>query len=1385
MSTPPVKFRAEDSFYAFTVRRPVSILMVVLAVVVFGWVSNQRLALTLMPNMSYPTLTVRTVYPGTAPEEMESVVSRPLEQQLGVIPKLVSISSVSKAGQSDVMLEFQWKTDMDLVAQEVREKIDRLRLPEGAQRPLLLHFDPSLDPILRVGLAGPQSLFELRHLAEHEVKRRLESLNGVAAVQVKGGLEEQFLVAIDESKLAQLRLDITQIGQRLQSGNVNMPGGNLREGQTEYVIRTLNEFKTIEEIGALIISRSNNAVDIRLRDIATVTRFHKDRDVITRVNGRESVEIEIFKEADANIVKVAETVRNALFGTAEQQAWIARDKAGENSPAALAAREKRGASSVFDMKVVASGKGESSRSSSSKKTEKASAGSARSRAEAAQLESRKAALAEVERLRAAAQEQITRRQMTAFIGQQLPPGATVELLADQSVFISKSIDEVKNNAISGAIIAVIVLYLFLRNLVQTLIIGLSIPISIVATFAPMHMAGVSLNIISLGGLALGVGMLVDNAIVVLESIFRCREEGDELQTAVVRGTQEVGMAVGASTLTTVAVFLPIVFVEGVAGQVFGDMALTVVFSLLASLGTALFLIPMLASRKFEAPATGWRTQTSAYLGFTPAPAGAGVARQLGRIAGLAMGRIAWVPVLIVAVVLKALAVVAFLLLWPLLAGISLFAWRGMRAWWPAFTAWATADRLWRIEGARIWPGLLSFSAPATLAAGLGGTWGWLTARHWRWIGLLVLPALAVGAVLYFSKGVTVPPVAQIFGASASALPPLKPLHLSVWHWLVVQPWWWLVILFVPGAVPLAFSLMRAVAEVVLRLVGSIVLAALLAVAVLVLGVGRLAAVLGGSAAGRGLDGFERLFQRLQRFYPRLIAVALRRRHAVLGGSVAAFLVCWFVLVPRLGKELIPQVHQGEFNLDVTLPIGTPLERTAEVVAQIDDAVRVQPEVERTALTVGAEEGASTSISAGEHTARLSVKLKSGLPSDAEPDLIDRIRERFRELPAAKIEVSYPTLFSFRSPVEVEIRGHDLVLLKRLSREAEALLAETVPGLVDVRSSLQSGHPEIQVVYKRDRLAEYGLNLRSVADLVRNKVQGRTATEFRKEDQMIDIVVRLREQDRLGIEELRNLIVNPSGSVPIPLAVVADLTINEGPSEIRRVDQQRTALITANLRDADLSTVSRDIVTALDGLEFPAGFTYVVAGQNKEMQTSLNSLLLAFALALFLVYIVMASQFESLLQPLLIMATVPLALVGVIIALWIAGIPISIMVFLGLIILAGIVVNNAIVLIDYINTLRDRGLALETAITEAGRARLRPILMTTLTTVLGLVPMALGLGEGAEIRAPMAVTVVVGLSASTLLTLVVIPTLYYLFPGQRGSAPVEAMAPTGQPVPLAK
>ena len=421
-----------------------------------------------------------------------------------------------------------------------------------------------------------------------------------------------------------------------------------------------------------------------------------------------------------------------------------------------------------------------------------------------------------------------------------------------------------------------------------------------------------------------------------------------------------------------------------------------------------------------------------------------------------------------------------------------------------------------------------------------------------------------------------------------------------------------------------------------------------------------------------------------------------------------------------------------------------------------------------ALTAGAENNATRVAEAGEHTARLTVRLHPDLGAAAEDTAINRVRERFRDFPELEIEVSYPALFSFKSPIEVEVRGYNLDALKSLAQTAEAQLSE-IPGLVDVRSSLQSGNPEIRIIYNRDRLSEYGLSLRNVAELVRNKVQGNVATEYRQSERLIDILVRLEEDDRLGLSELGELVVNPRGRIPIPLSAVAELQVNEGPSEIRRIDQTRSAVIYANLDGADLASVSRDIEVVMQSLDYPLGFDYAISGQNEEMQTSINSLIMAFALALFLVYIVMASQFESMVQPFLIMMTVPLALIGVILVLFATGTTVSIMVFIGLIILAGIVVNNAIVLIDYINTLQARGASKTEAIVDAGRARLRPILMTTLTTVLGLTPMALGLGEGAEIRTPMAITVIAGLSVSMLLTLIVIPILYFQFTSERRPA----------------
>ncbi len=1139
--------------FRFTTQRPVAITMIVVAVVVFGWISYQQLALNLMPNITYPSLTVRTEYPGAAPEEVETAISRPIEEALGVVTNLVSITSISKAGQSDVILEFNWDTDMDDAMAEVREKLDLVFLPDDAERPIILRYDPSLDPIIRLGLTGGNDLMFTRYVAEETVKRTLETLPGVAAVKVIGGLEEEIRIELNEQQLTLLGLDIQQVRQRLTQENVNLAGGELREGQTAYIVRTLNEFRSVEEIGNITIGFQGGK-EIRLRDIARVYRTHKDREIITRLNGQESVELEVYKEGDANIVAVARLVRDKIFGTPEQQAYVARmnQSRAEGRPSGKMTREQR---------------------------------------------------------RKMFMEQLKKKQMTDFLAYKLPKGMHLELLTDQSVFIQNSIAEVKKTAFIGGILAVIVLFLFLNNFRNTLIVGLAIPISIVATFGAMKLFNVSLNIMSLGGLALGIGMLVDNAIVVTESIFRCREEGDDFLTAIIRGTSEVGPAVIASTLTTIAVFFPIVFVEGIAGQIFGDLALTVVFSLLASLAVALFVIPMLASRRLAVRGGGG----------------------------------SWSP--------------------------------------EAFFRWKNA-----------WPRL-----DATFQ---GMVQRWQRAGNGQRVLLLtILPLQGLYAVLRAGIQVLLNAVARLVVGVT--------LLLGVVGTFLYQFW--------------QISGLRVIHFVVNR--------------------------------------FNQGVGRLYRWYPGMLRRALENRWKVVLGSFLLFVLTVGVILPRMGSELIPQVHQGEFYVDITLPVGTPVEATAQRVAPVEEFLLSLPDVTKIATVAGIDRTKINDSEAGEHTARITVTLTpGGNLQEKEERTVARVREFMAQQGGLTFNISRPVLFSFKTPVEVEIKGYDLTTLRRLSREAVAVL-EQIPGVYDVKTSLQSGNPEVQIIYDRRKLAHYGLKLADVANIIRNKVRGDVATRFKEADRRIDVLVRVREEDRISLNKLRQLNVNPGGAVPIPLESVATIEVNEGPSEIRRIDQQRSVVIMANVSGRDLSSVSADVFAALQTLNFPPGFTFDIAGQNKEMEVSLNSLRLALILAIFMVYIVMASQFESFLHPLVILFTIPFALIGVVWVLWLGGIPLNIMVFLGLIMLAGIVVNNAIVLVDYINQLRRRGMGKMEAIVEGGKARLRPILITTTTTVLGLLPMALGLGDGAEIRTPMAITVIAGLISATVLTLVVIPSLY--------------------------
>lgn len=1053
----------------FSIARPVTITMVMVAAIVFGFVAFDRLPINLLPDISYPTLTIRTEYPGAAPGEIEYLISKPIEERVGVVSGVVRTSSISRPGISDVVLEFDWGTNMDFASLDVREKLDMLNLPRDAEQPILLRFDPSLDPIMRIALSGENDLIALRLLAEEQIKQDIESIEGVASVQVLGGLEEEIQINVHAGRLAQLGIPISQVAQRLAQENVNLTGGTLKDGEAEFLVRTLNEFKRSDDMEAIVVGMRESA-PIILRDIASVEKSHKERKVITNLNGSESVEIAIYKEADKNTVTVARAVKERL-----------------------------------------------------------------------------------------------NRIMQDYQRFEVPLAMTI--VNDQSLFIQNAVDEVLNTAIYGGLLAIVVLYLFLRSFKSTVIISLAIPISVVVTFFFMFISNVSLNIMSLGGLALGVGMLVDNAIVVLEAIDRYRKQGAGTVDSADKGASEVATAVVASTLTTVCVFVPIIFVEGIAGQLFNDQALTVTYSLMASLLVALTLIPMLASLKYS-PAVASETEA------------------------------------------------------------------------PNTKAARFLDRVFVGVPARV--------------------------IHWIRLG--------IGAII---KG-------------------------------------------------------------------------------------------GSKVLGVIYRTFDRSLARLIDWYPTFIDRVLQRRGRFILATVLLFALS--LLGTRfIGTELIPEISQGEFFVDVQMPIGTPVEETTQMVNAMAQRAQTVPGVTSVYSIAGtAAQMGFSATEERENLGQLHIQLADGLLGAGEQRIMEQMREIFIDIPGIEYKFSRPTLFSFKTPIEIEVRGYNLRELERLSLQLAQEMRE-IRGLRDVKSSTEGGNPEVQIIFNRQKVAQVGMDVSSIGNLIRAKVQGEVSTELNRQDRRIDIRVRNRPEDRNSIDDLRRLIINPNDGVPVPLAAVADLKLERGPSEIRRVDQERVAVVSANIQDRDLGSVSAEIQAAIDRLSMPPDFRVTMGGQRREMATSFDSMQLAIALAIFLVYLVMASQFESLVQPFIIMFTIPFALIGVVLTLLITNTPISVVVLIGLIMLAGIVVNNAIVLLDYINQLRRQGVAKRDAIKQAGQVRLRPILMTTMTTVLGLLPMAIGFGEGAELRTPMAVTVIGGLLVGTVLTLVVIPTVYDLIVREKAVA----------------
>jgi HAE1 family hydrophobic/amphiphilic exporter-1 len=1250
----------------FTTDRPVAVLMVFLAAVVFGYFSLGQLPVTLMPEMSYPTLTVRTEYPGAAPEEVENDISRPIEEALGVVSGLNEISSISRAGVSDVILEFVWGTSMVDAIQNTLEKLDLVYLPREAEKPLLLHYDPSLDPVMELSLSGSSSstkyhgdegLRRLRRIAELQVKRLIEPIKGVAAARVRGGLEEEIHVLIDEGKLQRVNLSIGQVISRLRAENINAAGGRIREGGAEYMIRTINEYQTLEEIADTIVFRREGR-EIRVKDLGQVVHGQRDREMLTRTDGAESVQIDIYKEADANMVAVAKRVI-ALVGEVPDFGKKKEDKT--KSPEELQ-REKM--KNFFRGPTLAS---------------------------------------------------------KLFNEEQ----AKLRVVADRSVFIDNSIQEVLNTALLGGLLAVVVLLFFLRDIRTTAIIALSIPISILVTFAPLNLLNVSLNIMSLGGLAMGIGMLVDSSIVVLESIYRCREEGDSTRTAAIRGTTEVRGAVIASTLTSICVFFPMVFVEGLAGQVFSDLGLTVVTSLVASLIVAVLFIPMLASR------TGFKLQ-----------AGGGIATHaLGSLKGRINLPTFWRGILLPMGTLGVLMLGAKL-------GHTYWSTRGVDDPKILEKISYAASALMVLS---VWMNICVFPLFAALAKRLhdrGKSAWWLLAIYPIFEG-------------FFLRGGTDD---NRFGPSADGNLRLAKLwgsfrafdesrRRSGRLFLLTAPYF---------ALRLAISLLLELIGLTLvweiRIVAFEALYAYRSILKIGAQFGRLFSKLGGGKIADSADGDSGV-------YPRLIRWALASPGVMLALIVGCFALTWWV-GKQLETELLPEVHQSEFTFEAALPVGTPLDQTIAILGGVEKSILKNKEafgIDTLLVMYGFDTTNMKRSDEGEHSARFKVLLKpSSRPREAEKRVIGELRAMFAEVPDVTTRVTRPVLFSSKKPVVIQINGDDLPELKRYSDEATALLSRE-PALADVEPTLRSGAPEVQITYDRQQIIRHGLNLSTVANQVRDMVKGAEATRFNRRDRRVPIIVRLAEKDRSQVADVGKLTINPGAATPIPLNSIAELTVGEGPSEIRRIDGKRVALVQANIGAGSLGTAVEAANRALgQGIDWPGYMGFIITGQNEEWERSRTSLYLALGLSLFLVYVIMASQFESLVQPFIIMFTIPMAFVGTVLGLKWLGINLSVVVFLGMIMLAGIVVNNAIVLVDYANTLRGRGMALREAIVQAGCVRLRPILMTTATTVLGLLPMAIGLGDGAEIRTPMAVSVICGLLTSTVLTLLVIPTIYYLF-----------------------
>ena len=1013
----------------FSVHRPIFTIMVILIVIILGGVSLIRLPIDLMPDITYPTLSISTEYENASPEEIEELVTRPIEEAVSAVPGVEEVSSRSTEGRSRVRVSFTWGTDLDAAANDIRDRLDRVihHLPDEAERPRLRKFDLASFPILILGAASKLDPVQMRKIIDDQIKYRIERVPGVAALDIFGGLDREIHVNLYADKIKALGLPVDQILGGIRAGNINVPAGTIDRGTLGVMIRTPGEYTSLDELRNTVIA-IREGVPIQLKEIASVEDAWEKITRIVRVNGLPGVRLAVRKQSGKNTVEVAKGV-----------------------------------------------------------------------------------LRETERIN----REIPQIRLTPII--------------DTSDYIQRSITNVGSMVLYGGMLAVLVLLFFLRNIRSTVIIFTAIPISIIATFALVYFSGFTLNIMTLGGLALGVGMLVDNAIVVIENIDRLRLSGDSPEKAALNGSEEVTGAIVASTLTTLAVFLPLVFVRGMAGVMFKQLSLVVSFSLFCSLGVALTLVPMLAAK-----------------------------------------------------------------------------------------------------------------------------------------------------ILHPTKRTPSP-------------------NETLLHKLFI-------------------------------------------------------------ASGR-------FFTQMEGGYKRLIHYTLDHRVLVVGGAVL-LLVGSLTLIPLVGVELMPSADEGEVRVYAEMQVGTRLEVLDEKFKIIEAIVKeAVPETKDVVTYIG-----PSWRRVGSHTGEMRIALKPQAErSRSSEKIAANLRRKIIDIPGVTIRTRPGRgLFILRlgttggDRIQVEIRGHDLetadVLAERVNK-----VVEQVDGVTDARVSRESGSPEELIIIDRQKAADMKLTVSQIANTLQTILSGTSASNFREGGDEYRILVKLKEGERMDLRDILDLTLSNSDGQPVVLRNLVQVRPRSGPVSIERKDQDRVVTVSADISGRDMGSILADLREEFRSIPVPRDFSIVFGGDYEEQQKAFRELLLSFILALVLVYMVMACLYESLRHPFVVMFSVPLAVIGVILMLFLTKTTFNVQSYIGCIMLGGIVVNHSILFVDHTNLLRRRdGMPLREAIEEAGRRRLRPILMTGMTTILGLVPLALGFGEGGEAQAPIARVVIGGLLSSTLITLVFVPTIYSIF-----------------------